>query len=548
MVYKSIQRLPGQSYLPRPHILAAVMALMFWLPVKAQQLGQPFQASNQVLSLTLDEALQIAYINNYTLRDARMGVAEVQAQIKETRGQLYPQVDVSSSYTRNIEQANPFSGSSANNLFSGLGFLEWLAFNEQARTDNDMGTAPLSFVDFSLRQQQGLNDAGIVIDASDNPFAVPNQFQSGITVSQKLLDFSAFIAVQGASRYAEITQAKNLERQEQILIDNVKAAFFGALLNVEQHKVSQQSVSRTQETLTELGRQVSQGVTPKFQRLTTEVELANLQTASLQSENMMQSALDQLKQLLGIPIDQPIRLVGNLEAEDKGSYQTISSENAVALALQHRPDLEQLRSTMELQRLNSRVTRTGYLPTLSAFANYSYIGNVPSNRTSILSNPNDPFSFSQQTNGIFSDNYWDQAFSVGLQLNWRLFDGFQTKNRAQQQQIQAERTTIQYEQQLQTIQQEVSAAMRNLEVARLQILSQERNVDRAQLSYSYAQKRLQEGVSSPLEERNASEQLDQSTLNYLQAVHDFLRAQSAFETAVGMPMATPEDFRLTLNN
>ncbi len=545
MVYKST----GHSLrLPRPHIIAIVLALILGLPAKAQQSAQLFQASNEAISLTLDEALQIAYINNYTLRDARLGVAEVQAQIKETRGQLYPQVDISSSYTRNIEAPNPFSGSSANNLFSGLGFLEWLAFNEQARTDNNMNTDPLSFIEFAQRQQQGLDEAGIVVEVSDNPFAVPNQFQSGLTVSQKLLDFSAFIAVKGASRYAETAQAKSLERQEQILIDNVKAAFYGALLSVEQHTVSQQSVGRTEKTLSELGRQVSQGVTPKFQRLTTEVELANLQTAALQSENMMQTSLDQLKQLLGIPIDQAIRLVGNLEAEDRGSFQTISTSDAVSLALQHRPDLEQLRTTMELQRINSRVTRTGYLPTLSAFANYSYIGNVPSNRTFVLSDPTNPFSFSQQTNGFFSDNYWDQAFSVGLQLNWRLFDGFQTRQRAQQQKIQAERTNIQYEQQLQNIRQEVTAAMRNLEVARLQIASQERNVDRAQLSYSFAQKRLSEGVSSPLEERNASEQLDQSTLNYLQAVHDFLRAQSAFETAIGMPLATPEDFRLTFNN
>ena len=508
-------------------------------------MGAPFQASEDVITLTLEEALQIAYINNYTLRDARLGVQEVQAQIRETRGQLFPQVDVSSSYTRNIEAANPFSGSSANSLFAGLGFLDWLAFNEQARTDNDMTTDPLSFIEFAARQQQGLDNAGIVVETSDNPFAVPNQFQAGVTVSQKLLDFSAFIAVSGASQYAEASQTSALERQEQLLIDDVKGAFYQALLTVEQYNVSYQSVNRTRETVTELSRQVSQGVTPKFQRLTAEVELANLETATLQSESTMQTSLDQLKLILGIPVDQRIRLVGDLEAEDQGEFMTISVDDAVGMALQNRPDLAQLRNTIELQRINSRVTRTNYLPTLSAFANYSYIGNIPSNRTFILTDPNDPFSFSQQSNSFFSDAYWDQSFSVGLQLNWRLFDGFQNRQRAQQQRIQADRTEIQYEQQLQAIRQEVSVAMRNLDVARKQILTQERNVDRAQLNYTFAQKRLTEGVSSPLEERNASEQLDQSTLNYLQAVHDYLRAKSAFETAVGMPMARPEDFRFT---
>ena len=521
-----------------------LLAVLFVQPGAGQSLQRPFEVTGDVLALTLDEALQIAYINSYTLRDSRMSVREVRAQVKETRGQLYPQVDISSSYTRNIKTANPFAGSSAGSLFSSLGFIDWLAFNEQARTDGDASTEPLSFADFALRQSEGLSDAGIVLETSDNPFEVPNQFQSGITVSQKLLDFSAFIAVKGAGRYAEISQEKGLERQEQLLIDNVRAAFYQAMLSTEQYQVSSQSVIRTQETLQELTHQVSQGVTPKFQRLSTEVELANLETALLRSQSAMQSSLDQLKLVLGIPIEQQIRLVGALQAEDQGSYLTISSEDAVVLAIQHRPDLEQLKSTFELQRINSRVTRTSYLPTLSAFANYSFIGNVPTNRTVIFTDPSDPFSFSQQTNSFFSDNYWDQTFSVGLQLNWTLFDGFQNRFRAQQQQIAADRTLIQYEEQLQAVQQEVSLAMRNLDVARQQILSQERNVERAELSYTHAQKRLQEGVSNPLEERNASEQLDQSTFNYLQAIHDFLRAKSAFETAVGMPLATPEDFRV----
>ena len=508
------------------------------------QYGDPFVPTAEPVTLTLEEALQIAYVNSYVLKDARLSVDEAHAQVKEGRGQLYPQVDVNSSYTRNIKSPNPFSGSSAGSLFSSLGFINWLAFNEQARTDANPSTDPLSFVEFAARQQQGLDAAGIVLDASENPFAVPNQFVSGISVTQKLLDFSAFIAVKGASKYLHSARIHELERQEQLLIDDVRAAFYQALLASEQARVSQLSVERTRETVSELARQVSLGVTPKFQRLSTEVELANLETTFMQVQNAEQTALDQLKMTLGIPVVQPIRLEGALRADDIGSYLTVSADDAVTLALDHRPDLEQIRLNIELQHINSRVTRTDYLPELSAFANYSYVGNVPANRVFIISDPTDPFSFSKGTNTFFSDSYWDQSFSVGLQLNWRLFDGFQNRHRAQQQKIAADRLQVQYQQQLQGIRQEVAMALRNLEAARQQILSQERNVERAELNYTFAEKRLQEGVSSPLEERNASDQLDQSRLNYLQAVHDFLRARSAFETAVGMPMATPEDFRM----
>ncbi len=530
-------------------VLLTALMLSFWPTPAAQAQANYMQASNTEISsepvaLTLEDALQIAYVNSYVLQDARLGVEVTNAQIKETRGQLYPQIDISSSYTRNVKSANPFSGSSANNLFSSLGFIDWLAFNEQARTDNDAGTDPLSFVEFAARQQQGLSEAGIVPNFSDNPFAVPNQYQSGVTVSQKLLDFSAFIAVKGASKFAEASSQRGLERQEQVLIDNVRAAFYQALLVTEQTRVTEQSVSRTRTTLNELGKQVSQGTAPKFQRLSAEVELANLETAFLQTQNAEQSALDQLKMTLGIPIEQPIRLVGGLNVENPGAYMTISTDDAMYLALEKRPDLEQTRLNIELQRINARVTRTGYLPTLSAFANYSYVGNVPENRTFIINNPNDPFSFSQGSNDYFSSSYWDQSFSVGFRLNWRIFDGFQTKARSQQQKLAADRTEVQLEQQLQGIRQEVAIALRNLEAARLQIQSQEKNVERAELNYTFANKRLPEGVSSPLEERKASEQLDQSRLNHLQAIHDFLRAQSAFETAVGMPLSEPEAFRL----
>lgn len=514
------------------------------LPSVAQPALQPASVAAQEVALSLDEALQIAYINNYAMRDARLGVDEARAQVKEGYGRLYPQVDVSGSYTRNLKSANPFSGSSAGNLFSSLGFVDWLAYNERARTDDDAGTDPLTFTDFFDRQQDGLDRAGISLGGGSNPFFVPNQYVSGITISQPIFDFSAFIAVRGASRYLQTSREYGLKRQEQVLIDDVRAAFYQALLAQESVDVARESVSRTSSSLQEIARQVSQGVTPKFQRLSMEVELANLETAYLQTQNQAQNAFDQLKMVIGIPVDQPVRLVGELRAASYGDFQTVSMDDAVLLAIEHRPDLEQVKQDIKLQQINARVTRSGYLPTLSAFANLNYIGNVPSNRTYVITDPNDPFTFTQGQNTYFSKGYWNPAVSVGVQLRWRIFDGFQTKYRAQQIQIAADRMDVQLEQRVQGLRQEVAMALRNLEAARLQIASQERNIERAELNYAFAEKRLGEGVATPLEVRTASDQLDQSRLNHLQAIHDYLRARSAFETAVGMPLADSAELNL----
>src|SRR5690606_5125881 len=172
--------------------------------------------------------------------------------------------------------------------------------------------------------------------------------------------------------------------QQQLLIDEVKRAFYQALLAQEQVEVSRQSVERTQQTLAEVSKQVTQGVAPKFVRLSAEVEVANLETQLVQLQDQSALALDNLKLILGVPVDQPLRLRGDLEVDAKALYQPVSADDAVQLALRNRPDLEQLRLAIDLRRIDRNISRSQFYPTVSAFANMNYIGNVPDNRTRVL--------------------------------------------------------------------------------------------------------------------------------------------------------------------
>jgi outer membrane protein TolC len=58
----------------------------------------------------------------------------------------------------------------------------------------------------------------------------------------------------------------------------------------------------------------------------------------------------------------------------------------------------------------------------------------------------------------------------------------------------------------------------------------------AETNYEYTAERVEEGVSSQVELRQASDQLDQTRLNYLNAVFDYLVARSDLETALGRPL------------
>ncbi|NND71300.1 MAG: TolC family protein, partial [Rhodothermales bacterium] len=318
------------------------------------------RTGGDAVTLSLDEAIQIALARGYSVRTAQLDIDESNALINETWGRLMPQVDVSSSYTRNIRSANPFSGSSAGGLFESLGFLGWLAFNEQARTDTDPATNPISLPEFIDRQTAGQAAAGAILDNNDNPFAVPNQFVSGVSVSQKVFDIAAITGAAGASKYLKRLNQAGLQREEQIIVDQTRKAFYGALLAIEQANVVAQSVARTGKTVRETGIRVAQGTAPKFQRLSAEVELANLETQLIQVQNGAAVALDQLKLVTGIPMSRQLSLIGNLESEQMNNFVTVDTGAAVDRALSARPDIEQARIGIELENIQMKVARGEY--------------------------------------------------------------------------------------------------------------------------------------------------------------------------------------------
>lgn len=497
------------------------------------------------ITLTLNDAVRVALNQNFDLKRTQLDVRNADAQVREAWGQVMPQIDVTGGYTRNVVTANPFAGSDVTGLFAGGNATDWVAFNERARTDGDPSTSTITFQEFQERQQEAREAAGLSVGGGGNPFGVDNEFRTGISLTQTLFNGSAFSAISGAQQLKDVNQ-RAVDRQMQTLADQVRQTYYDALFAQERVRVLEQRVQRTEQTLQEVSLQVRQGVTPKFQRLSTEVELSNTQTQLVQAENTVDIALDNLKNTMGISVDRPIRLDGSLGAAETSMYREVSMQRAIETALDRRPDIERAQLAIELQQVQENTIRAEYLPRLSAVANFNYSGRVPDDRELTLSNPNDPFAFSTQDRGFFEDSFWNPSFSVGLQLNWNIFNGFQTSARVEQQQVAVRRAEIDYEQARRGVELEVRRALRNLQDARQRIDNQDQNVQRAETNYQFVSQRVQQGVSNQLELREASDQLDQSRLNYLQAVHDYLVARSAFEAAVGIPIATsPDDFRFT---
>lgn len=495
----------------------------------------------ETVTVGLEEAVEIALDRSYRIRQARLEFEEAKRETKASYSTLWPQVNASAGYTRNVVAANPFSGSSAGSLFDGLGAIGWLAYNEAQRTDPTATGGVITLEEYQRRQAAGQAAAGYAPDPGANPFFVPNVITAGVGVSQVLYNGAAFSGLEGADKYLETTAA-GLDVEALNVVSQTAQAFYGALLAQEQTKILQKSVERTSTTLDETTKKVSQGILPQFAQLSAEVELANLETQRLRADNQAQAALDSLRTGLGLPATHTLVLRGSLElpAELPGLAPL---EEAVKAAFADRPDLRRARLGIETLEIQEQVTWAEYLPVLEAVANLSLQGNVPDDRTFLVSanDPNDPFAYQQQSNGVFSSGYWNPAFSVGLRLSWNIFNGFRTSNNLEKNQFATSRARLQLTQLEDAARVQVEQAQRNVQTALRQVQTQARNIERAELNYKHAEIRVREGVSTQLELREASSLLDNSRFAYRQAIHDYLVARTSYDVALGTPPVSAKE-------
>ncbi len=510
------------------------------------------QDATTPLRIKLSEAIEIALVNNYVLQQVRMAEEDAQIQIQIGVADIgYPTIEAFSSYTRNIREANPFAGSSAGDFFSGFAFVEWLGFNETVRTDGNDATQPISFGEFADRRRRGLDAAGIVpAEPSDNPFAIPNQYLNSITLTQTILDAPRFSRLLHPDGFAAARKQlpKAVERQEQLIIGQVREAFYGALLAEEEARVAAQSVARTRTSRNETALRVSNGVLPKMERLTMDVELSNRESELVQAQTRASNSLDQLKYLIGLDPKQELILNGTLTIHEMSPYLAASASEVFEHASSQRPDLEEARLAYRYALNEVRATRMNSFPKINGFVNFNYTGRIPDDRSFTLSDPNNPFAFSQGSNSYFSKAYWQSSLNVGLSVEWTLFNGFARRRNVQRAQVAARQAGVNVDQLTASAKMEIETALRNLDTAYHQIGSQEVNVANAELNYEYTLARSKEGVANSLQVRAASSQLDTSRLNYLRAVHSFLIAQSNLEIALGVPIEKQTDLQLASAN
>lgn len=458
--------------------------------------------------LSLDEAIDRAFRHNFAVHRARLDRESAGQGVRQAWSGVFPRIDGRAAYTRTLDALNPFAGSQASDLIA-LG-QAGIFLGSDRNPDASLREAFDRFLEAQAPSPG---------EVEDNPFFIENLFSAQVSATQVLYDSSLFEGI-GAARALHDAQRSALRDVVRLTTRQVAIGFYGALLAQERVRILTRSELRSDGEVVEAEALVGAGLQPRTTKLAAEVQLSNTRTQRLRAENEAEIALDQLKLLLGMTIDQALELQGDLrkmEAVDRGP----DLEGAMKVAFGQRPDLSSLRHLVQQQAKRAATARGEYQPRLEAFFTLRTIGQVPDDRGE---------------DGFFSNRFWGPDITTGVVMTWNLFNGFETTSRVQQAELAEARARVDLDERLANVRLEIRRSLRNLETARAQMAAQADNVSRAELNYEESRVRVQEGVTGRAELRNASQQIDESRLNLIQAIHDYQVATIDYRVAVGEPL------------
>ncbi|MGH7475556.1 MAG: TolC family protein [Longimicrobiales bacterium] len=469
--------------------------------------AQKAAAATSPRTLSLEQAITLALDHNRTLEQARLGLGTARQQVREAWSTVYPDITLSSTFTRNLEVP--------------VNFLPARIFDPDAAEDELVG------VQFG----------------SDNLWA----FQ--VNAEQPLFEASAFVGLGAAARY-ESLQEEVLRGVAQQTVTEVRIAFYDVLLAQESVRLNGKSLDRIAQSLAETQAMNRAGLAADYDVLRLEIEYANVEPNVRRSQNALSAAQRELAVLVGLEGSDTLRVEGSWadvasdlvawsegsEPAAGGSIALLASsatsatladdhmQELVADALARRSDVRQLELTQQLRHTELRVEQAEYLPKVYLFGTYS-----------VNAQDNGSPSFFGGDDGVRA--YGKQ---VGVRVSMPLFQGFMRPARVQQREYAVEQAGAQ----LRLAREEAGSQVRTLaeqvREAAERAVQQRQAVQRAERGYEIARTQYREGLSSQLEVTDVELALRQTEFNYAQAVYDYLTARAFLDAAAGaVPFVDP---------
>lgn len=271
------------------------------------------------------------------------------------------------------------------------GYYPVVAFEETLSASN----APTQTFMMKLDQSRFSQD-DFKINNLNHP-AAWHDFKTALLIQQPIYVPSLSPLASIASRESEITEL-GLESARQDTAFQVFSIYLDVQKSEAQLKAADKAVTDARENMRLAMVRAAAGAGLRSDELRARTHLSLVEQQLITARNNVSLARLKLVITVGLPEDHDFEV----STEPEHIPVPLLNEDSMRYALGNRPDLKQAHTEIEKYNANVQLANSGYLPSLGAFASYQL-------------NSNDaPF-------GVDND-----AWSAGVVLKWRIFDGFRS--------------------------------------------------------------------------------------------------------------------------
>lgn len=335
-----------------------------------------------------------------------------------------------------------------------------------------------------------------------------NNYRPEVMASYSLYNGGQDTAQRKAAELGVSSAALQESATRNQLIEAVTAAYYGILAAEAAHKVAQRAIQAVQSELQQSQIRYDAGTLLKSDLLSLRAQLAEAQDAEIQTANAIELAFTSLKTLLGLEVEQNIKL-----AEDSipalPSVATALSA-LVDQALLQRPEIQAANLKAAIAEQQLKAAQGAYLPKANAYVSYG----------------SDSKDFAYSTN---RDNV-----TAGVMVEMNVFAGFaQSEQIHKTQSLLAEAQTAVKQVQLE-IENQVKSAHLQLSGALARLAVTASAVEHAEEALRLVNEQRKAGTETVTRYIGAEVARDQAHSRSIAARYDALRAEAQLNQALGI--------------
>ncbi len=343
----------------------------------------------------------------------------------------------------------------------------------------------------------------VVVTGGSQRSGARKSLNAGLTARQTLLDFTRPHQLEQA-RQNELVALAELDGIRQDVLLEVRKAWLTAFIDQTILEIRRETVANREARLAQAQAFYKQGTKARIEVATAEADLAQARLEALKAETQLQVDWVALNVAMGRTSPSPYRLELDPEWD---RIPELDSERMLEVALARRPELVALQARLRNQLASLRALGAESLPTLSANATLQ---------------------------GSGSPTPLDGTWTLGVSLNWSLFDGFLRQYRDGEARATARALAEQFEQQRIAVYQEVTSRLVQVRQATEQIQAAQASLEAARESHRLASARYRVGVGSSLELSDAELALSQARTDLAGAANALRTSRAELSRALGI--------------